>query len=351
NFTERLQFNVCNKTLAGQIENQSYYSYQIEIKIIHDMKIQYFYSKKIISEYSTIFGGLTGVTEKISLRSIFSIVQKTYMGVFMKRRFLFICFVSIFISQVFSFGKENKLKTYTQEDMPTIIEETKKDIKDLKSLSDNYIIKNVKKGNKLIADSQKEIDKIKKSEKKQQAFLDSLEEIINFYEDITSDKKINQTKKELISYLEDVKEFNTGLTQMKSTLTLNISQSQRERAKYEGKEDRTSRSNLERIDAEIDAYNRQLTLIENFQDRYSTLIPLFEKVEEDVDFFIVTIKNSAKVYRATYNTAKLAKNISKAISTIDELNTLSSLTSDLEGTWSTLDSIIVELTDMTTDFS
>ena len=73
---------------------------------------------------------------------------------------------------------------------------------------------------------------------------------------------------------------------------------------------------------------------------------IVEKVQADVDFFIATLKETAKVYETAYRTAELSMNISNAIDNIQELNALGDLTNDIMESWKNLDSILDNLTDI-----
>lgn len=83
-------------------------------------------------------------------------------------------------------------------------------------------------------------------------------------------------------------------------------------------------------------------MIRDFKTHYGKLIPEIEKVQADVDFFIITLKETAKVYK----TAELSMNISNAIDNIEELNALGDRTNEIMESWKNLDIILDNLTDI-----
>ena len=73
-------------------------------------------------------------------------------------------FIFLFLIGLLFLGcNKDKVKEIIREiptitDIPEITKDTKENISGLKSLSENYVIKNVKKGNKLIADTKKDVE-------------------------------------------------------------------------------------------------------------------------------------------------------------------------------------------------
>ena len=87
-------------------------------------------------------------------------------------------------------------------------------------------------------------------------------------------------------------------------------------------------------------------MIRDFRNNYGKLIPEMEKVQSDVDFFILTLQETAKSYEEKYRTAELSLNISNAIDNILELSELSNLTDDIMASWKDLDVILDNLSDI-----
>lgn len=71
-----------------------------------------------------------------------------------------------------------------------------------------------------------------------------------------------------------------------------------------------------------------------------------EKVEDDIDYFILTLQETAKIYESAYRTVELSMNISNAINNIQEFTSLNDLINEVMKSWDNLDGILDNLTDL-----
>ena len=88
-------------------------------------------------------------------------------------------------------------------------------------------------------------------------------------------------------------------------------------------------------------------MIRDFKTNYGRLIPEMKKVEDDIDYFILTLQETAKIYESAYRTVELSMNISNAIDNIQEFTSLNDLSDEVMKSWDNLDGILDNLTDLT----
>lgn len=259
--------------------------------------------------------------------------------------------IGFIFSGCFFKGKEIETwrKVPTIADIPEITTETKKNVTGLKALSENYVIKNVKKANELLKTTSEKVSKLDKKDKKRKAmevFVSEYKEIVKFYMDVTQEAKIEKVRKELMSYYEDTVVFYDSLATMEENLGIEKEIKFSDLKKFEGTSSREDKLRKSAKEAELKNIEQQEKMIKDFKINYGKLIPEIEKVQADVDFFILTLTETAKVYDSAYKTVELSMNIAKAIDNIEELNTLSNLTEDVMKSWENLDTILDNLTNI-----
>lgn len=262
---------------------------------------------------------------------------------------LLILSITFFFSSCY-IEKENMIsKIPAITEIPTITKIIKENVTGLKSLSENYVIENIKKANQLLADTNKKLQKSEKKDKKNilKTFVNDYKEIVGFYVDITSEKKVLKIKNELLGYYEDTVEFYDSLSVMKNDLKVFKENCLAQIKAYDNielsKEDKLIKS---RIEAEYKHAEQQEKMIRDFKTNYGRLIPEMEKVEDDIDYFILTLQETAKIYESAYRTVELSMNISNAINNIQEFTSLNDLSDEVMKSWDNLDGILDNLTDL-----
>ena len=262
---------------------------------------------------------------------------------------LFILFITFFFSSCYMKEENMISKIPAITEIPTITKITKENVTGLKSLSENYVIENIKKANHLLAETNKNLQKAEKKDKKNilKTFVNDYKEIVDFYVDITNEKKVLKIKNELLGYYEDTIEFYDTLSVMENDLKI-FKENCLAQIKTYGdielsKEDKLIKS---RIEAEYRHAEQQEKMIRDFKTNYGRLIPEMEKVEDDIDYFILTLQETAKIYESAYRTVELSMNISNAINNIQEFTSLNDLSDEVMKSWDNLDGILDNLTDL-----
>jgi len=235
-----------------------------------------------------------------------------------------------------------------------IISETKEITDDVKDLSDNYIIKNVKKYNKLISDIKNSIDSnafffFSKSEKsKLNIFIKGLKEMTDFYKEITSEENKDQVKNELLSYIDSVQMYKIELENL-------LFQEENEKKKLKNELEmeivKKTSSNIKDFEIIIESLNqrikyseRRISMMETFIDRYSKIEPIINDASNTIDDFIFTLEQTGMIYESAYKTAEMGRDISIAYNTIGEFISLETLSLEIQNSWVELESIISDLT-------
>ena len=75
-------------------------------------------------------------------------------------------------------------------------------------------------------------------------------------------------------------------------------------------------------------------------------MPTLDKVKSDVDYFILALTESVKVYKKAVQVAELSQTITNAMDTINQLNELNNLSVQIAESWSHLESIMEQLSDI-----
>ena len=263
---------------------------------------------------------------------------------------LFSLFITFFFSSCYTKQENMISKIPAITEIPTITKKTKENVTGLKSLSENYVIENVKKANQLLADTNKNLQKAEKKDKKNilKTFVNDYKEIVDFYVDITNEKKVLKIKNELLEYYENTIEFYDNLSVMENDLKIFKENCLAQIKTYDeielSKEDKLIKS---RIEAEYNHAEKQEKMIRDFKTNYERLIPEMKKVEDDIDYFILTLQETAKIYESAYRTVELSMNISNAIDNIQEFTSLNDLSDEVMKSWDNLDGILDNLTDLT----
>lgn len=261
--------------------------------------------------------------------------------------------IAILFSSCFGSKKESVKEIIreipTISDVPKITKETKENVHGLRSLSENYVIKNVKKANKLLADTKKELEKAEKRDQKKKAlkiFVSDYKEVVDFYRSITKDKDVSKIKDELMRYYRETIEFYESLEEIEKSLGYDLENYSNKLTTYEETSSREAELKKKTLEQQVRYIGQQKKMINDFKNHYFKLIPEIEKVQKDVDYFVLTLQETAIVYESAYKTAELSMNIANAIDNISELNALGNLTNDIMDSWKNLDSILDNLTEI-----
>ena len=233
-------------------------------------------------------------------------------------------------------------------DIPEITKETKENVTGLKTLSENYVIKNIKKANKYLEETNRNLMLTEKKDKKKalKEFVQNYKEIVEFYVDVTKEQNVIKIKQELMGYYDETVLFCDSLAKMEEDLKIFKEDCLAQIKVCEKETSKESAVKKARLEAEYKNAERQEKMISDFKNNYQRLIPEMKKVQSDVDFFIFTLQETAKVYESAYRTVELSMNISNAIDNIQELTSLDELTNEVMTSWENLDGILDSLTDI-----
>lgn len=274
----------------------------------------------------------------------------------MKKNCFILLLITLFaLGQIFASG--NKEYDFTLQDMDKVVKGTQEVSRGIKKLSDNYVVKNAKKANEVLASIRTDIESnkflfVEKSDKdKVDTFLVGLKKAEDFYTGVTSEKNVANTKASLLSYYIDVQNFSNNVREMLSDTENELKQLNKD---YEAlSRDIAKKGTSRESEKKSDSLERQIRFTEqrvemliNFSPSYEGLMPAITKIEEDIDFFILTLKESAKVFNSAYRTVELSKNILNAYDVIEELNNLNSLSDDIQKSWEDLEAIVDNLVEM-----
>lgn len=221
----------------------------------------------------------------------------------------------------------------------TITDDTKSNMEKVKALSDNYVIKNAKKANKLIEEMKKKVEK-----KKIHYFVKQLKDIIKFYEYVTDAKRVESTKKELVEYYESTKCFYNDIDKILSNLNTELSTLNGNLNNLGTDNTRETDVKKQSLNSQILFTNNAIQMLNDFKSCYSNLMPTLEKVQNDVNFFVLAITESVKVYKKAVQVAELSQTITNAMDTIKQLNELNNLSAQITESWQNLESIMKQLT-------
>lgn len=228
----------------------------------------------------------------------------------------------------------------------TITDDTKSNMEKVKALSDNYVIKNAKKANKLIEEMKNKTDKEKVEKKKIHYFVKQLKDIIKFYEYVTDAKRVESTKKELVEYYESTKCFYNDIDKILSNLNTELSTLNGNLNNLGTDNTRETDVKKQSLDSQILFTNKAIQMLNDFKSCYSNLMPTLKKVQDDVNFFVLAITESVKVYKKAVQVAELSQTITNAMDTIKQLNELNKLSTQITESWQNLASIMKKLTDI-----
>lgn len=238
-----------------------------------------------------------------------------------------------------------------------IVKETQ-DIKDeVKELSDDYVIKSIKKYNSLISQMRSEVNSkswyvFKKDDaEKFNIIINGIGKIKDLYVGLKKDKI--KVKEKMRSYIEDIKKFNEALKhkipeeiRIKEDLERQYN-SIDSNASYTHEEKEIKKKGLQK---RIGFADRRIKLRNEFKNNYQRIIPVMKSADKSIGRFIFVIEESADVYTDAYNTLKLQRDINNAYRTIEELKSLDYLSEDIMKSWANLENIVKVLTDQVVGF-
>lgn len=239
-----------------------------------------------------------------------------------------------------------KAKTYDTVYVRTITDDTKINMEKVKALSENYVIKNAKKANKLIEDMKNKTEKEKVDKKKISYFVKQLKNIIKFYEEITSPERVETTKNELINYYKATQNFYNDIDKVLSNLNSDLSNLNSNLVFIPHDGSRESDLRKQSLESQILFTNNAIQMLHALKNCYCDLLPTLEKVQSDVNYFVLAISESAKVYKKAVQVAELSQSITNAIDTIQQLKELNNLSNQITESWKNLQEITKKLSDI-----
>lgn len=225
----------------------------------------------------------------------------------------------------------------------TITNDTKENLDGVKALSDNFVIKNAKKANKMIEDMKNKAEREKIDNKKLAHFIKQLREVIKFYEYVSSKNRVETTRKELVDYYNATKSFYNDIDKILVGLNNDLSGLNSELACIPVEKTRENSLRRQSVESQIRFTNNAIAMLHDFKACYSNLMPALDKVKDDVDYFILAISESVKVYRKALQNAELQQNISRAIDTIQQFDELNNLSNQIAESWRNLEDIMDQL--------
>lgn len=239
-----------------------------------------------------------------------------------------------------------KKPVYDTVYVKTITADTKENMEKVKALSEHYVIKNAKRANKLIEEMKKKTEKEKVDKKKITYFISQLKDIIRFYESVTEPRKADAAKKDLISYYKATQSFYCDIDKILTNLNSELTRLNSELGTIPS--DNSKENNMKRhsLDLQILFTNNSIQMLNTFKACYSNLMPTLDKVKNDVDYFILALTESVKVYKKAVQVAELSQTITNALDTIEQLNELNNLSNQIAESWNHLESIMEQLSDI-----
>jgi len=276
-----------------------------------------------------------------------------------------ICFLFIFFTAKESFSKDSffdRLKNMlTDEKEPSveeIVEETQEIKDEVKDLSEDYVIKSIKKYKNLISEMRSEVNSkswyiFERSDaEKFDIILDTIEEIKDLYVRLKKNK--GKVKERMLSYIEDIRNFNDALShkipeeeRKKKSLKRQYKDIDSDN-RYSSEQKEIKKRGLKK---RITFAERRIRMLHDFKNNYRKILPVMKNADKSIDRFVFVVGESADVYVDAYNTLKLQRDISNAYRTIEELKSLDYLSEDIMKSWSELESIVNVLTDQVVGFS
>ncbi len=242
--------------------------------------------------------------------------------------------------------------TYDTVYVRTITDNTKANMEKVQALSENYVIKNAKRANKLIEDMKNKLEKNKPEKKQILFFIKQLKSIIHFYEEITSEKRVESTKNELIGYYNATEKFYNDIDKILENLGMELQQLYTQRNSLSA-DDNSRENELRKLSLknQIEFTDKAIEMLKTFKVCYSDLMPTLEKVQKDVNYFVLVIAESAKVYSKAVQAAELSQTITNAFDTLKQLQELNNLSEQITESWQNLKSITEKLSKIQQDFA
>lgn len=242
--------------------------------------------------------------------------------------------------------KQMKRTVYDTSYVKTITTGTEENMEKVKSLSEHYVIRNAKRASKLIEDMKKKTEKEKVDKKRINYFISQLKDIIGFYESITAPKKSAAVREDLIGYYKTTQHFYNDIDKILANLNSDLSQLNSELGKLPADNSKENCMKKHSLELQIHFTSSSIQILNTFKSCYSNLMPTLDKVKSDVDYFILALTESVKVYKKAVQVAELSQTITNAMDTINQLNELNNLSVQIAESWSHLESIMEQLSDI-----
>ncbi len=228
-----------------------------------------------------------------------------------------------------------------------IVDQTRDIQDDIRDLSQNYVIGNIRKYNQMVQDIHAEVAAKKwglfeKDEQEKFAILlDGIKEIRDFYWRVLQRNQNGRVEKSLLGYVQQVNEFAGRIER-------NLKHEQDTRADLEErliflKKCKTGpRETVERqaLQKRLGWCRKRIKMTRIFLNEYQRLPGILEKSADAIKEFLYVAGLSAGVYKDAYQTLKLARDIRMAYRTVEELRSLDQISENIMESWQELDQIV-----------
>lgn len=252
------------------------------------------------------------------------------------------------------FDKEAEASSLTVEE---IVDETREVKEEIKNLSENYVIENIREYNAIVADIKKEVSSrkwflFKKDDKdKYTIIFEGIEEIRDFYSELQQEGRKEEVRADLLSHVTSIQQFTKAIP-------IKIEAEQRTRQALAQELDNLASLAAEKqeirqkaVTQRLSLCDRRISMLEGFHQNYQQMQVIMANAEAAIDRFMFTIAESSKVYDDAYRTLKLGHDISTAYQTLEEFKSLDTISQNIMQSWKDLDDIVASLTSQVSEFN
>ncbi|NWH04802.1 hypothetical protein [Desulfobacter latus] len=257
------------------------------------------------------------------------------------------------VKHFFSSDGENPLTPSIKE----IVDQTQEVKDDIKDLSSNYVIKNIKQYNQMIEEIKDEAGSrkwflFKRDDAEQFDILyNGIKEIRDFYQDLKKQNKNGKITKELRAYARQIDDFIAVIPRKiaENNQTKQMLQDQLKHLENLDPEKAAVRSDA--LSHRIMLCDKRIEMLSGFSQNFAKMRQVVADAGKSIDRFVFTVDESALVYDDVYKTLKLGRDISTAYRTLKELQSLDDISKNIMLSWKNLDEIVNALTANVTDFN
>lgn len=228
-----------------------------------------------------------------------------------------------------------------------IVEQTRDIQSDIRDLSQNYVIRNIRKYNQMVRDIRSEVAAKKwglferDAQEKFAILLAGIKDIRDFYWRILQRNQNGRVESSLLGYVQQVRDFAARIER-------NLQKERQTRAELEKRLrflktcDTGPRETIQRqaLQKRLGWCRERIKMTQSFLLEYQNLPGVLEKSAEAIQEFLYVVELSAGVYKDAYQTLKLAKDIRMAYRTVEELRSLEEISEDIMESWQELDQIV-----------